>query len=78
MNFCNLQLISAVHPKMHNRLTKEVDNEAVVVAVDVGGRIRLKLNSDVSHRRIELEVWSGAAVLTQDVGCEVITIIEGQ
>lgn len=55
-----------------------MDNKAVVIAVYVGLRIRLKLNGDISHGCIELESWMCAAVLTQDVGCEVITIVEGQ
>lgn len=55
-----------------------MDHKAVVVAVDVGGRIGLKLNSDISHGGVELEVWPCAAVLAQDVGGQVIAIIEGQ
>lgn len=66
---------------IHSRFpacTKEVDHEAVVVAVYVGGRVWLKLNGDVGHGRVELEVWPRAAVLTQDVGCEVVAVVEGQ
>lgn len=59
-------------------LTKEVNHKAIVVAVDVGGRIWLKLNSDVSHGCVELEMWPRAAVLAQDVGSQVIAIVEGQ
>lgn len=63
----------------HNHsLTKEVDHKAIVVAIDVGGWIWLKLNGDISHGGIELEVWPCAAVLAQDVRCQVITIVEGQ
>lgn len=64
--------------KTKRGLTKEVDHEAIVVAVDVGGRIRLKLQRDVSHRGVELKVGPSAAVLAQDVGREVIAVIEGQ
>lgn len=62
----------------NGNLTKEVNHKAIVVAVDVGGRIWLKLDGDVSHGRVELEVWPRAAVLTQDVGREVIAVVEGQ
>lgn len=55
-----------------------MDHEAIVVAIDVGGRIGLKLNSDISHGGVELEVRPCAAVLAQDVRCQVITVIEGQ
>lgn len=63
---------------MNHSLTKEVHHKAIIVAIYVGGRVGLELNSDVSHGCIELEVWPCPAVLTQDVGCEVITIVEGQ
>lgn len=46
-----------------------MNHKAVVVAIDVGGRVRLKLNSDVRHGGVELEVWPCAAVLAQDVRC---------
>ena len=55
-----------------------MDHKAVVVAVYVGGRVGLKLNSDISHGGVELEVGPCAAVLAQDVGCQVVSIIEGQ
>lgn len=55
-----------------------MDHKAVIVSVNVGGRIRLKLNGDISHGRVDLETRPRAAVLTQDVGCEVITIVKGQ
>lgn len=55
-----------------------MDHKAVVVAIDIGGGIRLKLDRDVGHRGVELEVGPRAAVLAQDVGCQVIAIIEGQ
>lgn len=55
-----------------------MDHKAIVVAVDIGGRVGLKLNSDVSHGGKQLEVWPCATVLAQDVCCQVITIIEGQ
>lgn len=55
-----------------------MDHKAIVVAIDVSGRIGLKLNGDISHGGIELEVWPCATVLAQDVCCQVISIIEGQ
>lgn len=55
-----------------------MDHKAVVVAIDVGGRVGLKLNGDIRHGGIELEVWLCTAVLSQDVGCQVVSIIEGQ
>lgn len=36
-------------------LTKEVDNEAVAVAVDVGGRVGLELDGDVRSGGVELK-----------------------
>lgn len=58
--------------------TKEVHHKAVVVAVDVGGWIRLELNGDVRHGGVELEVRPRSAVLSQDVRCQVVAIVEGQ
>lgn len=55
-----------------------MDHKSIVVSVDIGGWIGLELNSDISHRCVELEVWPSAAVLAEDVGCQVVTIIEGQ
>lgn len=55
-----------------------MDHKAVVVAVDVGGGIWLKLDGDIGHGSIELEVGLGAAVLTHDICCQVISIVEGQ
>lgn len=37
------------------RLTKEVHHEAVVVTIDVCGRIGLELDGDISHGRVELK-----------------------
>lgn len=58
--------------------TEEVHHKAVVVAVDVGGRVGLELNGDVRHGGVELEVRPRPAVLSQDVGCQVVAIVEGQ
>ena len=60
------------------RLTKEVHHEAVVVAVDVGGRVGLELHGDVGHGSEQLEVRPRAAVLTQDVRRQVVPVVEGQ
>lgn len=59
-------------------ITKEMHYKAIVVSVDIGGRIRLKLDGHVSHRGVESESREETTVLAQDVGCEVITIIKGQ
>lgn len=53
-------------------------HKAVVVAVDVGGRVGLELNGYVRHGGVELEVRPRAAVLSQDVCCQVVAIVEGQ
>lgn len=53
-------------------------HEAVVVAKDVGGGVGLELDGDVGHGGVELEVWSRAAVLAQDIGRQVVAIVEGQ
>lgn len=58
--------------------TKEVHHKAVVVAVDVGGRVGLELNGDVRHGGVELEVRPRTAVLPQDVRRQVVAIVEGQ
>lgn len=36
-------------------LTKEVHHKAIVVAVNVGGRVRLELDGDIRCRGVELE-----------------------
>lgn len=36
-------------------LTKEVDYEAVAIAVDVGGRVRLELDGEVCGGGVELK-----------------------
>lgn len=53
-------------------------NKAIVVSVDIGCWIRLKLDGHVSRRGVESESREETTVLAQDVGCEVITIIKGQ
>lgn len=40
--------------KLHG-LTKEMDDKAVAVAVDVGGRVRLELDGDVRSGGVELK-----------------------
>lgn len=62
----------------HTQLTKEVNYKAVVVAVDVSGRIGLELNSDIGHGCVEFEVRPCAAVLAQDVARQVVTVVECQ
>lgn len=53
-------------------------HKAVVVAVDVGGGVGLELNGDVGHGGVDLEVRPCAAVLPQDVGRQVVAVVEGQ
>lgn len=55
-----------------------MDHKAIVVSKDVGGRIGLKLNSNISHGGVQLEVWTCATVLAQDVSRQVVPVIEGQ
>lgn len=59
-------------------ITEKVHHKSIVVAVDVGGRVWLELDGDVSHRGVEFESRTGATVLAQYLCCQVITIIEGQ
>lgn len=63
---------------MLQRLTKEVDNETIAVAVDIGGRVGLELDGDVCAGGVELKVGLRSSVLTQCLGCKVISIIKGQ
>lgn len=58
--------------------TKEMHHEAIVIAVDVGGRIGLELDRHVSHGGVEFKSRDSATVLSQDVGREVITVIKRQ
>lgn len=55
-----------------------MNHKAVVVTVDVCGRVRLKLDGDISHGGVELEARPCAAVLPQDVPRQVIPVVEGQ
>lgn len=55
-----------------------MDHKAVVVTVNVGGWIGLKLDGDVGHGRVQLKAGPGAAVLAQDVPCQVIPVVERQ
>lgn len=64
--------------KVKPSITEKVHHKSIIVAVDVGGRVRLELDGDISHRGVEFESWTGAAVLAQYLCCQVITIIEGQ
>lgn len=59
------------------RLTKELDDEAVAVAVDVGGRVGLELDGDVGGGGVELEASFGSSVLTQDFSREVVSVVKG-
>lgn len=45
------------YPSLTNkqRLTKEVDHKAIVVAINVCGRIGLKLDGDISHGRVKFK-----------------------
>ena len=54
-----------------------MDHEAIAVAVDVGGGVRLELDGDVCHGRVELEAGPQAPVLTQDLCRQVVTVVEG-
>lgn len=58
--------------------TKEVHHKAIVVTVDVGCGVRLELDGDVGRGGVELEAGPCAAILAQDLGCEVVAIVEGQ
>lgn len=37
------------------RLTKEVDHKTISIAIDVSGRVRLKLDGDISSGGVELK-----------------------
>lgn len=54
-----------------------MDDEAVAVAVDVGGRVGLELDGDVGGGGVELEASFGSSVLTQNFSCEVVSIVKG-
>lgn len=54
-----------------------MDNEAVAVAVDVGGRVGLELDGDVGGGGVELEASFGSSVLTQDFSREVVSVVKG-
>lgn len=58
--------------------TEEIYHEAVVVAVDVRSRIRLKLDGHIGCRGEESKSRKETAVLTQDVGRQVVPIIKGE
>lgn len=55
-----------------------MNHKSIVVTVNVGGRIRLELDGHISHGGVELEVGPCAAVLTQDVGRQVVAVVERQ
>lgn len=59
------------------RLTKELDEKAVAVAVDIGGRVGLELDGDVGGGGVELEASFGSSVLTQDFSREVVSVVKG-
>lgn len=54
-----------------------MDDEAVAVAVDVGGRVGLELDGDVGGGGVELEPSFGSSVLTQHFSREVVSIVKG-
>lgn len=49
-------------------LTKEVHHESIVVAIDVGGRVGLELDGNISRGGVELEAGPRATILAQDLG----------
>lgn len=53
-----------------------MNHKTVVVTVDVGGRIGLELNRHVRHGGEKFHPGLRSAVLSQDVCCEIITIIK--
>lgn len=59
-------------------LTEEVHYEAVAIAIDIGGRVRLELDGDVRSGGVELKVRLRPSILTQHFGCEVVSVIKGQ
>lgn len=58
-------------------LTKEMDDEAVAVAVDVGGWVGLELDGDVGGGGVELEPSYGPPVLTQNFSRQVVSVVKG-
>lgn len=54
-----------------------MDDEAVAVAVDVGGRVGLELDCGVGGGGVELEPSFGASVLTQNLSREVVSVVKG-
>lgn len=60
------------------RLTKEVDHKTISIAIDVSGRVRLKLDGDICSGGVELKAGLWSSILTQQFGCKVIPIIKGQ
>ena len=57
-------------------LTKEVNYEAVAVAIDVGGWVRLELDGDICIWGVELKLRLRSPILTQYFSCEVISIVK--
>lgn len=57
--FClfNSLILFTLSPNSLRGLTEEVHHKAVAVAVDVGCRVRLKLDGDVGHGGVDFEVW---------------------
>ena len=53
-------------------------HETVVVSVDVGGRVGLELDGDVGHGGVELVAGQCSTVLAQDVGRQIVSVVEGQ
>ena len=52
--------------------------KAIVVSVDIGGWIRLKLDGHISHGGVEFEARTGTAVLAQYLCSQVISVVESQ
>lgn len=72
------EIYKSLQKEKKSCLTKEMNHKSIVVTVNVGGRIGLELDGHISHGGVELEVGPCAAVLTQDVGRQVVAIIECQ
>lgn len=53
-------------------------HKAVVVAIDVGSRVRLELDGHISHGGVEFEARTGTAVLAQYLCSQVISVVESQ
>lgn len=59
-------------------LTREVDDEALLIGEGTSTGVRLELDSDIGGGGVELEAATGTRVLAQDARRQVVPIIEGQ